>query len=952
MVYQTQMLRNATLAPYELEPFTPAPHIVATNILFFSSLAIVLVAAFVSMLVKGWVREFDRGLEGISELRRRAIVREYRVQGIERWKLSQIINFLPGLIYLSLLIFFVGLFIFLFDIQKASAIATLAIFALGVLFYVLTTAISIFNDAAPFRSPLSRALGRGFRRLYSALRLPRFSRALINRAADISSLQPFLQFLSSLLWWKPCSEDDLHHSDGSMSTLPPGLEIETSAKALNRIYTSTPRGPSQRAVFTSIVLASHPLYQCSAKVANTLLRHINILSVDLDGARAIATSLCTTSVIRLAILHEDLLHETVGHLARSLKPWDQTLAYLLRSKLPRAYRDGASLYQLQENLLESLYAMIPSASGVIFLANALKISTISLRHPPETGPEPAPPTEQAQEDSAALRILAYLMYTSYRYGSLVDMVVHQLLDTFLTISDMPSSYGGDFYVVEKEDLFSPSVSYQHSPPSLVYHPDILIEIIEWGYDHAHTDALLRGYREFSHALIGMLQRRFSAEIPRPRHLDFSVSLPHFPHLEGIALAAPVPDPQIDLIFVVFFINSLDPEAMVEPPDEPDEIIALYDWYLNNRGAKLHPAIQRLISRVRLRSDDLLDRDPRPFSTITIQHPWLAVHVDTLMERNTPIPMSSELQWDDNPALDMIACDRLDLYDSGKVRAEAHLVSVFLHSASFQTVLGAFKYYVRSLSQSIDSSLSGTELDDLHMARVMATLFDHNANHEELVLSWTVLLDFVLHPWESLPSEWRHRFAAQFFGSTIQNQTDNGLTVRECCGMAWVEAVWYKVIKPSSQKVWTSPVDMRWSDLSRFNRGNGEVDGVAGVQGRWERPDGELFTQLALLEEEEAEERKKEEEENAEQERARWRKAGGSVGHVLPTLATLLGTADHTDSLTIETVRRVRDFSLLPDDLLPRDHVSMERIQAIVEQHTSGERYLSSIRHLFDEAEIE
>ena len=69
-------IKSATLAPFELKPFTPSAslHIVALNVLFACSLAIVIVDAFLSILAKGWVY---REVEGFSKLRRRAIASGY-----------------------------------------------------------------------------------------------------------------------------------------------------------------------------------------------------------------------------------------------------------------------------------------------------------------------------------------------------------------------------------------------------------------------------------------------------------------------------------------------------------------------------------------------------------------------------------------------------------------------------------------------------------------------------------------------------------------------------------------------------------------------------------------------------------------------------------------------------------------------------------------------------------
>ena len=66
--------------------------------------------------------------------RRRALVRENRFAGLERWKFLEVVHFLPVLIYFSLSPFSCGLSMFLFDIEAACGFVVAAIFALGVLF--------------------------------------------------------------------------------------------------------------------------------------------------------------------------------------------------------------------------------------------------------------------------------------------------------------------------------------------------------------------------------------------------------------------------------------------------------------------------------------------------------------------------------------------------------------------------------------------------------------------------------------------------------------------------------------------------------------------------------------------------------------------------------------------------------------------------------------------------
>jgi hypothetical protein len=163
------MMRNTTLGPFEPQAFQPSDSIVAVNVLLFASLAIILMAAFISILVKGWIRELDRGLRSISVMKDRAVAREYRTQGLERYKFPEIVAFLPLLIYISLFLFSCGLTVFLFSIHRPSALTIAVIMGVVVLFYGITLSLSILDGSAPFKSAISRLGSSIFRRLYILL---------------------------------------------------------------------------------------------------------------------------------------------------------------------------------------------------------------------------------------------------------------------------------------------------------------------------------------------------------------------------------------------------------------------------------------------------------------------------------------------------------------------------------------------------------------------------------------------------------------------------------------------------------------------------------------------------------------------------------------------------------------------------------------------------------------
>ena len=158
LIHISQQLSNSTIASYTPAEFTVSPSIAAVNVLFFLSLALVLIDAFLAMLVKSWLQEFDRGWRKYTVAKLRAQERERRLQGLEHWKLAELVVLLPILIQISLLLFCVGLLVLLFPIHLTSAIfASVALLA-GLAFYVFTTYVSILDAYAPFSSPISRGL--------------------------------------------------------------------------------------------------------------------------------------------------------------------------------------------------------------------------------------------------------------------------------------------------------------------------------------------------------------------------------------------------------------------------------------------------------------------------------------------------------------------------------------------------------------------------------------------------------------------------------------------------------------------------------------------------------------------------------------------------------------------------------------------------------------------------
>ena len=252
LIYQTQMMRNSSLEPYVPAEFSPPDYIVQVNALFYASLGVMILAAFIAMLIKSWVREFDSGLTAISIPEQRAKTREFRYLGMERWKLQEMVAMLPLLIQISLLLFAIGLVIFLFHISKPSFGVTTAIFGVGVLYYAVTTTISVFVTSSPFHSPLSRALGSVYRYMhgYFCPVLDEF----LSPNMDITPVTAFGRLRRRIQIFLQKSRPYLERTfvEPMTAMTADDVQLSTAASALQRIHDSVPNSQHSELIHQSV----------------------------------------------------------------------------------------------------------------------------------------------------------------------------------------------------------------------------------------------------------------------------------------------------------------------------------------------------------------------------------------------------------------------------------------------------------------------------------------------------------------------------------------------------------------------------------------------------------------------------------------------------------------------------------------------------------------------------
>ncbi|KAJ7595614.1 hypothetical protein C8J56DRAFT_716320, partial [Mycena floridula] len=80
------------------------------NSLFIASLSLSLATALLSVLIKQWLQAYSSVTQGSAM--QRALIRQFRITGIENWKVPEIIGVLPLILHASLAAFLFGLALF------------------------------------------------------------------------------------------------------------------------------------------------------------------------------------------------------------------------------------------------------------------------------------------------------------------------------------------------------------------------------------------------------------------------------------------------------------------------------------------------------------------------------------------------------------------------------------------------------------------------------------------------------------------------------------------------------------------------------------------------------------------------------------------------------------------------------------------------------------------------
>ncbi|KAI0299125.1 hypothetical protein B0F90DRAFT_1631720 [Multifurca ochricompacta] len=159
-IYQVLANANGSLVPSPPLPsppfmFSPPNHAIWINSLWFLSLAISLTCALLATLLKQWARRYIKITQPRYSPHKRARIRAFFAEGVEKQHLTWAVEALPTLLHLSLFLFFAGLLVFLFNIHHTVFSVVMWWVGLCVIVYACIAFVPIFRHDSPYYAPLS-----------------------------------------------------------------------------------------------------------------------------------------------------------------------------------------------------------------------------------------------------------------------------------------------------------------------------------------------------------------------------------------------------------------------------------------------------------------------------------------------------------------------------------------------------------------------------------------------------------------------------------------------------------------------------------------------------------------------------------------------------------------------------------------------------------------------------
>ncbi|QRV82798.1 hypothetical protein RhiJN_10813 [Ceratobasidium sp. AG-Ba] len=144
--------------------FTPSKTARFVNGLWFTALALSLAGALIAMLAKEWLAAFVSS--SVRPPYGRALQRQAKYTGLVSWRALYIIACLPSLLHLALLLFAIGLVLYLWNLDEKIAIIISIITGTTCILYLLTTMLGALFESCPFVTSISMYIRTSYTTLF------------------------------------------------------------------------------------------------------------------------------------------------------------------------------------------------------------------------------------------------------------------------------------------------------------------------------------------------------------------------------------------------------------------------------------------------------------------------------------------------------------------------------------------------------------------------------------------------------------------------------------------------------------------------------------------------------------------------------------------------------------------------------------------------------------------
>ena len=149
-------------SPFEPPPFSAGSSSIRINTLWSCSLIFSLVTASLGILVKQWLHEYMAHHENqsLGYLR----IRFFRNEGLIKWRVLEFAAFLPLLLQVSLVLFFIGLSEYLRGLNPIVGWTASGVMIAWLLVYLFTMLAPMFSEQCPYNTPILKGPVQAIRR--------------------------------------------------------------------------------------------------------------------------------------------------------------------------------------------------------------------------------------------------------------------------------------------------------------------------------------------------------------------------------------------------------------------------------------------------------------------------------------------------------------------------------------------------------------------------------------------------------------------------------------------------------------------------------------------------------------------------------------------------------------------------------------------------------------------